>query len=164
VIVEKSFLKNINTSHNLIIELKMNDNNEKNARKENLDMESPQEEESGDLDTAEISRKTFLGDFPTEYHAFLEIIGSGEARKQFELAEEDVVIGRILDCEIQLSIDNISRRHALISFRNEEYQIEDLGSTNGTYVNGIKVEKCVLRNHDQIEIGGVKIIFNDEKV
>ena len=147
-----------------MIELKMNSNNDKTVNAENLDKESTQEEESGNSDTAEISRKTFLGDFPTKYHAFLEIIGLGETRKQFELGEEDVVIGRTLDCEIQLSIDNVSRRHALISFRNEEYQIEDLGSTNGTYVNGIKVEKCVLRNHDQIEIAGVNIIFNNEKV
>ena len=142
----------------------MNNNSDKTVNSENLDMDSQREEESGDSDTAEISRKTFLGDFPTKYHASLEIIGLGETRKQFELGEEDFVIGRTLDCEIQLSIDNVSRRHALISFRNEEYQIEDLGSTNGTYVNGIKVEKCVLRNHDQIEIGGVKITFNDEKV
>ena len=146
-----------------LINAKMNDNSEKNAFKKNLDMDFQLEEESGDLDTAEISRKTFLGDFPTEYHAFLEIIGLGETRKQFELGEEDVV-GRTLDCEIQLPVDNISMRHALISFHNEEYQIEDLGSTFGTYVNGIKVEKCVLRNHDQIEIAGGKIIFNDEKV
>ena len=147
-----------------MIELKMNDNNEKNTLKENLDMESQQGEESGDSDTAEMSRKTFLGDFPTRYYAFLEIIGLGETRKHFELREEDVFIGRANDCEIHIPLDNVSRKHALISFRNEEYQIEDLGSTNGIYINGIKVVKCILRNHDEIEIGGVKIIFNDEKV
>jgi len=147
-----------------MIELKMNNENDKTVNAENFDMKSQQEEESGDSDTAEISRKTFLGDFPTKYHAFLEITGLGETRKQFELGEEDVVIGRTIDCEVQLSIDNISRKHALISFRNEEYQIEDLGSTNGTYVNGIKIEKCILRNNDQIEIAGVKIIFKDEEV
>jgi len=141
----------------------MNDN-DKIVNPQNFNMESQQEEESVDSDTAEIPRKTFLGDFPTKYHAFLEIIVLGETRKQFELGEEDVVIGRTLDCEIQLSVDNVSKRHALISFRNEEYQIEDLDSTNGTYVNGIKVQKCVLKNHDQIEIGGVKIIINDGKV
>ena len=147
-----------------MIEWNMNNKSEKNALKENLDMESLQEEESGYSRTTEMSRKTFLGDFPTKYNAFLEIIGLEEKSKKIELREDDVVIGRTIDCKIQLSIDNVSRKHALISFRNEEYQIEDSGSTNGTYVNGIKVVKCVLRNHDEIEIGGVKILFNDEKV
>jgi pSer/pThr/pTyr-binding forkhead associated (FHA) protein len=54
--------------------------------------------------------------------------------------------------------------HARIIYRNEEYQIEDLGSTNGVYVNGIKVEKCILREQDVIEIGGVKILFVEEKI
>jgi pSer/pThr/pTyr-binding forkhead associated (FHA) protein len=57
----------------------------------------------------------------------------------------------------------ISRRHAQITFRNEEYHLEDLGSTNGTYVNGIKIVKCILRNNDQIDIGGVKMLFTEEK-
>ena len=142
----------------------MKNDREKTDCPENLPMESQHEEESIDLDTAEIDRKTFLGDFQTKYYASLEIIDPGETRKQYELSEEDVVVGRTLDCDIQLAVDNVSRRHAIISFRKEEYQIEDLGSTNGTYVNGIKIEKCVLRNHDQIEIAGVKIIFQDEKV
>ena len=104
-----------------------------------------------------------MGGFPAKYHALLEIIGLGETRKQFQLAEEYVVIGHTIDCEVHLSIDHVSRRHALISFRNEECHVKDLGSTNVTYVNGIKVEKCILRNHDQIEIAGVKIIFKDEE-
>ena len=137
---------------------------DKTIDQEKLDRESQQEEESVDSDTAEISRKTFLGDFPIQYHAFLEITGLEETKKKFQLAEEDVVIGRTIDCEVHLSVNNVSRRHALISFRNEEYQIEDLGSTNGTYVNGIKIEKCILRNNDQIEIAGVKIIFKDQEV
>ena len=142
----------------------MDKDSKQTDRPENLPMESQNEEESRELDTAEIDRKTFLGDFPTKYYASLQIIGPAETRKKFELREEDVVVGRTLDCDIQLSVDNVSRRHAMISFRDEEYQIEDLGSTNGTYVNGIKIEKCVLRNHDQIEIAGVKILFNSERV
>lgn len=50
-----------------------------------------------------------------------------------------------------------------LTFRNEGYPLEDLGSTNGTSVNGIKVERCVLRTNDQIDIGGVKVLFSEEK-
>jgi pSer/pThr/pTyr-binding forkhead associated (FHA) protein len=88
----------------------------------------------------------------------------GEKKERIYLGENEVVIGRIPDCDIQLLVDNVSRMHARIIYRNEEYQIEDLDSMNGVYVNGIKVEKCILREHDIIEIGGVKILFVEEKV
>jgi pSer/pThr/pTyr-binding forkhead associated (FHA) protein len=94
----------------------------------------------------------------------LEVIGTLENENHVELGEEEVFIGRAPECLIQLSVENVSRKHARITFRNEEYQIEDLGSTNGVYINGIKVEKCTLRKHDQIEIGGVKIIFNEGSI
>lgn len=145
-------------------ESKMSKNGDKNRPTDKLNMESPQDEEAGYSTTLELSRQSFLGDFPTKHHAFLEIIDLEGERKQIELGEDDVVIGRTLDCEVKLSLDNVSRKHAIIAFRNEEYHIEDLGSTNGTYVNGIKVEKCILRNHDQIEIAGVKILFNDQQI
>lgn len=138
----------------------MSKNDDKNIPTEKL----TQDEEAGYTTTVELSRETFLGDFSTKHHAFLEVIDLEGERKQIELGEEDVVIGRTLDCEVKLELDNVSRKHAIIAFRNEEYHIEDLGSTNGTYVNGIKVEKCILRNHDQIEIAGVKILFNDQQI
>jgi pSer/pThr/pTyr-binding forkhead associated (FHA) protein len=81
----------------------------------------------------------------------------------FELSERAVVIGRSAECDIQLGVQNVSRNHAQVVFHDEEYLIEDLESTNGVFVNGIKVVKCVLRNNDQIEIGGVKLVFNEEK-
>ena len=145
-------------------ESKMSKNGDKNTPAEKLNMKSPQEEEEGYATTLELSRKTFVGDFSTKHYAFLEIIDLEGERKQIELGEEDVVIGRTLDCEVKLALDNVSRKHAIIAFRNEEYHIEDLGSTNGTYVNGIRIEKCILRNHDQIEIAGVKIVFNDQQI
>jgi hypothetical protein len=112
--------------------------------------------------TQELPRKTFVGRIPTMHHAFLEIMN--EERRRIKLGEEDVVIGRTSDCEIQILANNVSRRHARISYGNEEYRIEDLDSTNGIYVNGVKVERCVLRKHDVLEIGGIKILFLEEKI
>ena len=103
-----------------------------------------------------------IGKIPSKQHAFLEMLG-GEPGN-LELGENEVVIGRVPDCDIQLMVENVSRKHARIFYVNEEYKIEDMGSTNGIYVNGIKVEKCSLRNQDLIEIGGVKIIFNEGKI
>jgi pSer/pThr/pTyr-binding forkhead associated (FHA) protein len=113
--------------------------------------------------TEEIPRGKFTDIVPLSQRAYLEITGSEEKDGIFELGERAVVIGRSTECDIQLGVQNVSRRHARVFFHNEEYLIEDLGSTNGVFVNGIKVVKCVLRNNDQIEIGGVKLVFNEEK-
>ena len=141
----------------------MEKNKNKNRYSVNPDRGNSDEEEIGFLKTAEIDRKAYLEEISTKQHAFLEIIGREGFEKRIELEDEKVTIGRIPDCEIQLLVENVSRRHACIIFRNEEYRIEDLGSKNGVYVNGVKVEKCVLRKHDMIEIGGVKILFVEEE-
>lgn len=140
---------------------------EKNKNKKrisaNPDRLSSDEEAIGYLKTTEIDRKAYLEEIKTKQRAFLEIIGRKGHEKRIELEEEEVIVGRIPDCEIQLLVENVSRRHARIIYRNEDYCIEDLGSKNGVYVNGVKVEKCVLRKHDMIEIGGVKILFVEEE-
>ncbi|MBW2610203.1 MAG: FHA domain-containing protein [Deltaproteobacteria bacterium] len=140
----------------------MSDNGEKTIRTDQLGFKTPAKGKSGLSSTLEIFRKTFIGRIPTEQHAFLEIMG--EKKEKIKLGEEEFLIGRIPECDIQLMVENVSREHARIIYRNEEYQIEDLGSTNGIYVNGIKVEKCILRSNDLIEIGGVKMLFSEERI
>ncbi|MFC1579367.1 FHA domain-containing protein [Thermodesulfobacteriota bacterium] len=120
-------------------------------------------EDIGHSSTVELHRGSFVGEIPSKHRAYMEIISLGDQNEVIELGEKDMHVGRSSRCEIQLEVNNVSRKHVRIAFRNEEYHIEDLGSTNGTYVNGIRVEKCVLRNHDQVEIGGVKILFKEEK-
>ena len=122
------------------------------------------EKEFGYSTTVKTIRKPNFEEISTQHHAFLEIIGAFENEKRVELGEDEFFIGRSPECQIKLSTENVSRKHARITFHNEEYQIEDLGSLNGVYINGIKVEKCTLRNQDQIEIGDVKILFNEGNI
>lgn len=91
----------------------------------------------------------------------MEIVGRSEDNEVINLGEEEIIIGRGPDCRLRLPSKNVSRKHARVFFRNDEYYIEDMGSTNGTYVNGIRVVKCALRKNDLIYIGGVKILFNE---
>ena len=130
---------------------------------DHIDNKSEYDKRSLHSTTTELSRETFVEEIKVKQRACLEIIGLGEENKVIELGEEEAIIGRTPECGICLSIENVSRRHARVIFRNEEYFVEDLGSTNGTYVNGIKIVKCVLRNSDQINIGGVKILFTEDK-
>ena len=112
--------------------------------------------------TAPLLRDEILDASPTRLNCYLKIITFEEEEKIFELYECDITIGRSIKCDIQIPIKSISRKHALISFHNEEYYMEDLNSKNGTYLNGMRIAKCALRNKDQIDIGGVKIIFNEK--
>ncbi len=66
---------------------------------------------------------------------------------------QQVVVGRSSDLDMVLVEEMVSRRHAIISFKDGVVAIEDLGSTNGTFVNGEKVTKTVLREGDRILIG-----------
>jgi Domain of unknown function (DUF4388)/Inner membrane component of T3SS, cytoplasmic domain len=65
----------------------------------------------------------------------------------------DLVIGRASDLDMVLIEDMVSRKHAKISLQDGEITIADLGSTNGTFVNGEKVKKAQLKEGDRVLIG-----------
>jgi pSer/pThr/pTyr-binding forkhead associated (FHA) protein len=69
-------------------------------------------------------------------------------------------IGRHSSCELVLRKDDVSRRHAEVFFEGGEYRLRDLGSTNGTFLNGQRVEgSAALGAGDKIEIGSSIIVF-----
>src|SRR6187431_3444896 len=73
---------------------------------------------------------------------------------EFPLEENrEIVIGRSSDLDMVLVEEMVSRRHARILLEDAVISIEDLGSTNGTFVNGEKIQKGVLKEGDRILIG-----------
>ncbi|HEX6833206.1 MAG TPA: GGDEF domain-containing protein [Rudaea sp.] len=78
---------------------------------------------------------------------------------QIELGNSEVVVGRTNDCTISLPHPSVSRRHCRIWREDGRYLIEDLGSTNRTYLNGDAVQRAELRDGDQIGIGNNAIKF-----
>ncbi|HYY04280.1 MAG TPA: DUF3662 and FHA domain-containing protein [Gaiellaceae bacterium] len=79
-----------------------------------------------------------------------------------EVSQQKVVIGRSRDCDIQLADANVSRRHAELRQEGASYWIVDLGSTNGTEVNGKRVKRAKLRDGDRITLGSTEITFDRE--
>jgi hypothetical protein len=79
-----------------------------------------------------------------------------------ELAQPKIVIGRSRDCDIQLVDANVSRRHAELRQEGASYWIVDLGSTNGTEVNGKRVKRAKLQDGDKIVLGSTEIMFDRE--
>lgn len=67
--------------------------------------------------------------------------------------ERELVIGRSNDIDVVLVEDMVSRRHARVMLQGDSLIIEDLGSTNGTFVNGEKIRRARLKEGDKILIG-----------
>ncbi len=83
--------------------------------------------------------------------------------KQYFFAKETMSVGRAPDNEIVIENLAISRNHANIQFEDGKYWVTDLGSSNGTYVNGVKVKRTELIDKDVITLGKHKLFFYDQR-
>jgi hypothetical protein len=73
------------------------------------------------------------------------------------------LLGRSRECEVRVSDANVSRRHAEIRHEDDAWWVVDLGSTNGTLVNGRRSARERLRNGDTITLGSTEIVFGDAR-
>lgn len=80
---------------------------------------------------------------------------------EYELPAGMTVIGRASSCNLTIDDALLSREHAAISLGGERVVARDLGSRNGTYVNGTRIEDDVeLHDGDRIKIGGTEVVFS----
>ena len=70
-----------------------------------------------------------------------------------------VVIGRAAEADIPVAADEISRRHALVKPTQDGLSVEDLGSSNGTYINGKRVQQGFLKPGDELRLDAVRFIL-----
>lgn len=93
--------------------------------------------------------------------AKLVLLQGGDA-KNFDLMGDEAVLGRHPECAIQLESNMVSRRHARVFKKGDCFFIEDLGSGNGTVVNGDRIEGALqLANEDRIKLGPILFRFED---
>jgi pSer/pThr/pTyr-binding forkhead associated (FHA) protein len=79
-----------------------------------------------------------------------------------EIAKDGITIGRAPDNIIVLTDRSVSNRHAVLRLANGSYYLKDLGSTNGTRVNGIPITETALRFDDRIRFGAVESRFESD--
>ena len=89
--------------------------------------------------------------------AVLRVTPPGRAALDVALDGRPLTIGRALDVEVVLADPLASRRHARLSSRSGRLVLADLGSTNGTRVNGEPVREAVVGPGDRIEIGATRL-------
>ena len=82
--------------------------------------------------------------------------------KTIPLGDEALTIGRTNDNKLPLDADGVSRKHAQILFVGKGYEVVDLGSRNGTKVNGQRVmDTFLLKEGDMIQIGHTMLVFTE---
>lgn len=89
----------------------------------------------------------------------LILTGPQRERQTLELNRARMTIGRAAGSDLRVDTPLASRLHALLSVREDGVYVSDLDSSNGTYVNGRKIEKAQLRHRDVIRIGDCDIRF-----
>jgi two-component system NtrC family sensor kinase len=91
--------------------------------------------------------------------ASILVIQGADKDRPFDLYDGENIIGR-QKCAVRLTDKTVSRRHASISARNGTWMLEDLGSANGTYLNGVKVTRPMpVSRGDQIRCGATLLVF-----
>src|SRR4051812_12443311 len=97
--------------------------------------------------------------FLIQLMGFQLVIAEGkEAGREFVFEQDSVLIGRTSDCDVVLYDPGVSRKHARIFSESDGYFVEDMGSSNGTKVNGAIIKKKQLSDGDAISLGPV--VFN----
>ena len=101
--------------------------------------------------------------FYEEPEATLVIIQSENLEENVHLTDEEVVLGREEDADIVIDDQRVSRKHCKIALTDGRYVLTDLGSSNGTFINGQKVTEKDLENGDKIQIGNTILQFEIAK-
>lgn len=97
---------------------------------------------------------------PRKGKAFLMVAAGEAAGTVFPVTERSLLVGRSLDAQVRINEQAISYEHARLEETDNGYALHDLGSTNGTYVNGQRlVERVVLASGDTIRMGSTTFTF-----
>jgi hypothetical protein len=81
--------------------------------------------------------------------------------RRVALTDAEATIGRLPDCAVPLSDPQVSRHHAQVRRGPDGFRVVDLGSTNGTTVNGTVVGEHLLRDGDEIGVGNTAIRYEE---
>lgn len=85
----------------------------------------------------------------------LAMFKSDGTRRDFPLVKDRVVIGRKVNCDLRIPLTAVSRQHCEITVLDGQVTVKDLGSSNGTYHNEIRIQEAMLDAGDELAVGPV---------
>lgn len=96
---------------------------------------------------------------PASPGASVAVLEEGRAVRTYPLGSQPMTIGRLAGCDIVISDPGVSRQHARLRPEADAWVVSDLGSTNGTLVNDVRVQERTLADGDRITIGATLLEF-----
>ena len=90
------------------------------------------------------------------------LIATSEGKRQEYDLRHATTFGRSSKSTIRVAGSKVSREHARILLQDGSYRLEDLHSSNGTFVNGQRIESCTLKPGDVIRVGTTEYTFTDQ--
>src|SRR5215471_17822093 len=88
----------------------------------------------------------------------------GSMQRTYELTAPVTMLGRGTDCDLRLVDPGVSRHHAELRVEDDEVVLVDLGSTNGTFVNGEPVRRVALTDGTRVTLGRTTLVFRRDAV
>jgi diguanylate cyclase (GGDEF)-like protein len=95
---------------------------------------------------------------PKRDRPYFIILAGSNLGRMFRIEGDEVVLGRSTTATVRLEDDGISRSHAKVVMKGEDLWIEDLGSQNGTFINGQRITSQALKDGDKIQVGATTIL------
>ena len=89
------------------------------------------------------------------------VIAPDKTQRTVELKDKLTTVGRMPACTIQIDDKVASRKHCVIKAESDAYTLIDMGSANGTQVNGARVKEWRLTENDRITIGNTVLVFKE---
>ncbi|MDY0087268.1 MAG: FHA domain-containing protein [Coriobacteriia bacterium] len=89
----------------------------------------------------------------------LVVLKGPEVGERFFLDRPELTVGRDTEAGIFLNDVTVSRSHAVLHFSGGKVTVSDVGSLNGTFVNGERVDEAVLHDGDLLQIGKFQMVF-----
>lgn len=94
----------------------------------------------------------------------LELKFKDKVLKKIETEKHEITIGRSPNTDIQIDNLAVSKQHARLIKQKDQYVVEDLNSTNGTFLNDEKITKAILKHRDIVAVGKHTLVvyYNEE--
>lgn len=125
-----------------------------------FDQPTPNTSTNFDMSNVQSDGATKIFTVPEKVKAILQFSDGAANVTQYEIGDNEIAIGRSQQCHVVLEDKRSSRRHALIKRDGLRYTLKDLGSANGTLVNGVRVDgEHDLQSGEEIQIGDTAFTF-----
>jgi hypothetical protein len=94
---------------------------------------------------------------------FVSVTPEGQERIAYILNDNEIMIGRTLNNSFVIEHPSVSKRHARIVIEDNDYSLYDLGSSNGTFVNGKRIKETKLQDGCEVRFGRAHYVYRSHK-